>query len=232
MKRLLLFDIDGTLLSTAGAARRAFNRALIEVYGTVGPLVDHPFNGKTDPQIARELMRAAELPDAKIDAGLPELWEHYLSGLATEMQATEYRTHVYPGVRELLEALSRRNDVVLALLTGNIPRGAQLKLGSADLGGYFAFGAFGSDCEERTGLPQVAVDRGREKTGKTFLGKDVVVIGDTPSDVRCGEALGVFTVAVATGGHSREELAAAGADVVFDDLSDTAAVLRVLVPGA
>lgn len=232
MKRLLLFDIDGTILSTEGAARRAFNRALVEVYGTVGPLIDHPFNGKTDPQIARELMRAAELPDTEIDAGLPELWEHYLTGLEKEMQATEYRTRVYPGVRELLETLSRRTDVILALLTGNVSRGAQLKLASAGLSHYFAFGAFGSDCEQRNGLPQVAVDRARQSTGKTFVGKDVVVIGDTPSDVRCGEALGVFTVGVATGGHTCEELAAVGADVVFDDLSDTEAVLRVLVPGA
>lgn len=232
MKKLLLFDIDGTLLSTEGAARRAFERGLHAVYGTTGPIDDHPFDGKTDPQIARELLRLAGMSDAEIDNGLPALWDAYLGGLAEEMRATEYRTRVYPGVRALLDALQEQADVVLALLTGNVSRGAELKLSSAGLHEYFDFGAFGSDAEQRTGLPQIAVDRARQATGREFAGKDVVVIGDTPHDIRCGEALGVFTVGVATGRHSREDLLAVGADVAFDDLSDTDAVLRVLLPSA
>lgn len=230
MKRLLLFDIDGTLLSTNGAARRAFHRALLEVFGTAGPIDDHPFDGKTDPQIARELMRGAGLPDAQIDAKLPELFQHYLADLEQEIHKPDYQTTVYPGVRELLAELAQQPAVVLALLTGNVARGADLKLGSAGLRDYFAFGAFGSDCEDRSGLPQVAVDRARELLGRDFDGHNVVVIGDTPSDVRCGESLGVFTVAVATGRHDRAVLEAEGADVVFDDLSDTPAVLRALLP--
>lgn len=232
MKRLLLFDIDGTLLSTRGAARDAFHRALIDVYGTAGPIDGHPFNGKTDPQIARELMRAAGLADDVIDAGLPRLWDAYLAGLADELAATEHRTHVYPGVRELLAALAARDDVVLALLTGNIARGAQAKLGSAGLEHFFEFGAFGSDCEARTGLPPVAVERARAAIGREFRGTEIVVIGDTPHDIRCGEALGVYTVGVATGGHACEELLAVGADAAFEDFADTAAVLRVLLPDA
>lgn len=232
MKRLLLFDIDGTLISTEGAARRAFMRALRDVYGTAGPIDNHPFNGKTDPQIARELLSAAGLAHDVIDARLTVLWDAYLGGLEQEMQAADYRTRVYPGVRELLAELHRMDDVVLALLTGNVSRGADLKLGSAGLRHYFAFGAFGSDCEQRNGLPQVAVERARQATGRSFTGADVVVIGDTPHDVTCGAELGVFTVAVTTGGHSREELLEVGADVVFADFSDTAAVLRALVPEA
>ncbi|MGQ0560300.1 MAG: HAD family hydrolase [Gemmatimonadota bacterium] len=232
MNRLLLFDIDGTLLSTEGAARRAFHRALIQVYGTAGPIDYHPFNGKTDPQIARELMALAGFDAARVDVGLPTLWAAYLSGLEHELHATEYRTRVYPGVRELLSALSRREEVILALLTGNLARGAELKLASAGLRDYFAFGAFGSDCEQRPGLPRVALQRALEVTGRRFSGRDIVVIGDTPHDILCGEALGVFTVGVTTGGHGREELVAVGADVVFDDFGDTEAVLRVLLPNA
>ena len=232
MHRLLLFDIDGTLLSTEGAARRAFHRALNQVYGTTGPIENHSFAGKTDPQIARELLSAAGLSHDEITAGLATLWDAYVAGLEQELNATDYRIRVYPGVRELLAELSAVDDVLLGLLTGNVARGADLKLGAAGLREYFAFGAFGSDCEDRPGLPQVAVDRAREATGRSFAGADVVVIGDTPYDITCGESLGVFTVGVATGQHGAEELMQAGADVVFQDFSDTAAVLRVLLPEA
>jgi phosphoglycolate phosphatase-like HAD superfamily hydrolase len=232
MKRLLLFDIDGTLLSTEGAARRAFHRALIDVYGTAGPIDTHSFGGKTDPQIARELLREGGMSDERIDADLPGFLNTYLAELDLEMRATEYRTAVYPGVRELLVALSGEAAVVMALLTGNVEGGADLKLSSAGLREYFTFGVFGSDCEQRSGLPPIAVERARTKTGRTFSGTDIVVIGDTPNDIRCGEALGVYTVGVATGGHGREELEAEGADVVFDNFADTATVLRVLLPEA
>ena len=232
MKRLLLFDIDGTLLSTEGAARRAFHRALLEVYGTAGPIDTHSFGGKTDPQIARELLEADGMPEDEIYARLPVFWHAYLDGLEEEMRATEYRTSVYPGVRDLLNALVRQETVVMALLTGNVERGAHLKLSSAGLRDYFSFGVFGSDCEQRTGLPPIAVERARGVTGRTFAGTDIVVIGDTPNDIRCGESLGVYTVGVATGGHGRAELEAEGADVVFDDFTDTASVLRVLLPSA
>jgi phosphoglycolate phosphatase-like HAD superfamily hydrolase len=230
MKRLLLFDIDGTLLSTEGAARRAFERALNDVYGTAGPIAHHSFDGKTDPQIARELLGAAGLRASEIDRGLSALWHAYLAELSTEMSAADYQTRVYPGVPELLSALARESDVVLGLLTGNVARGADLKLASAGLRAYFSFGAFGSDCEQRTDLPQVALDRAQQVTGRSFAGRDVVIIGDTPADIRCGEALGVFTVGVTTGRHQRGELVAEGADVVFEDFADTRAVLRALLP--
>jgi phosphoglycolate phosphatase-like HAD superfamily hydrolase len=165
-------------------------------------------------------------------SGLPALFDAYLAGLARELAATDHRTRVYPGVRELLDALAARDDVVLALLTGNIARGAQAKLASAGLDHYFAFGAFGSDAEHRPGLPPVAVERALAATGRAFRGSEIVVIGDTPHDIRCGEALGVFTVGVATGGHECAELLSVGADAAFDDFSDTDAVLRVLLPDA
>jgi phosphoglycolate phosphatase len=228
MKRLILFDIDGTLLSTNGAARRAFESALLAVYGTAGPIDAHPFDGKTDPQIARELLGAAGFADADIDAELPLLFERYLAGMVEEMARPEHRTTVYPGVPEVLAALATRGDVLLGLVTGNIAEGAALKLRSAGLDQYFDFGAYGSDSERRDALPAVAVQRALARSGQSFSGKDIVVIGDTPSDVRCGQSLGVFAVGVCTGSHSRERLLEEGADVVLDDLSDTRRVLDIL----
>lgn len=230
MKRLILFDIDGTLLSTNGAAKRAFHRALLEVYGAAGPIATHPFDGKTDPQIARELLREAGLTDGQIDRGLDDLWRCYLRGLAVEFTSPGHLTTVMPGVPEILDALGEHRDhVVVALLTGNIERGAQLKLGSADLDGHFLFGAYGSDAERRDALPAIAVRRALEHTGREFRGKDVVVIGDTPFDITCGRSLGVCAVGVTTGRHDRDSLEAAGADHVLADLADTGAVLDLLL---
>jgi phosphoglycolate phosphatase len=229
MKRLVLFDIDGTLLTARSAPRRAFTRAMLEVYGTTGPIAKHRFDGKTDPQIARELLRLAGMEDSAIDARLSMLWDRYLSELARELALPGHETHVFPGVRTVLDALHATNDAVLGLLTGNIRRGAELKLQSAGIDHEFPVGAFGSDCERRDGLPPVAVQRALDAVGVTFSRRDVVIIGDTPSDVTCGQALGVRAIAVATGSYGPAELEAAGAEAVFDNLSNTAAVLDAIM---
>ena len=225
MKRLVLFDIDGTLLTTDGAPRRAFHRAMLEVYGTAGPIATHRFDGKTDPQIARELLELAGIPSSSIDRGLSPLWVAYLRELSNEFAHPGHRTTVLPGIFALLDALEPHADVVLGLLTGNIERGAALKLESAGIRTPFRVGAFGSDHERRDHLPPVAVDRARDLTGRTFERRDIVIIGDTPSDVTCGRALGVRAIGVATGRHDARELREAGADSVFIDLTNTAAVM-------
>jgi phosphoglycolate phosphatase len=229
MKRLVLFDIDGTLLSADGAPRRAFTQAMLEVYGTTGPIATHRFDGKTDPQIARELLTLAGLDDAVIDEGLPALWSAYLRDLAREFAHPEHRTHVYPGVRDLLDSLDRHEDVLLGLLTGNIRPGAELKLESAHILNEFRVGAFGSDCERRDGLPPVAVERALDASGVTFARRGIVIIGDTPSDVTCGAALGVRAIGVGTGRHSAAELEAAGAEVAFADLVEVPRVLDAIL---
>jgi len=230
MRRLILFDVDGTLLSARGAPRRAFERAMLEVYQRTGPIATHRFDGKTDPQIARELLELDGLGATAIDAGLPALWRTYLRALSAELETPGHETHVYPGVHALLQELERRGrDAVLGLLTGNIRQGALLKLASARIATRFRLGAFGCDCERRDGLPPIAVARALAETGVRFDGESIVIVGDTPHDVSCGAALGVRAIAVATGRHERPDLEAAGASVVFDDFRDTAAVLDAVL---
>lgn len=230
MKRLVLFDIDGTLLSARGVPRVAFGGALEEVFGTAGPIDDHKFDGKTDPQIARELLRLAGRTDAEIDQGLPALWDLYLRKLRVTLAEAGPRIVVYPGVRELLDNLEQRpEEAVLGLLTGNIEEGARLKLQHAGISTVFRVGAYGSDHERRDRLPALAVHRARELTGVHFRARDVVIIGDTPADMTCGRSLAVRALGVLTGRYDQAALEAAGADRVFPDLSATAEVLAAIL---
>ena len=226
MRRLLLFDIDGTLVS-GGPAKGAFHAALLETFATAGPIEVHDFSGKTDPQIARELLVGTGLGSAEIDRGLPRLFERYLLELETRLPGDPMQ--VLPGVEALLDGLAAGGDAALALVTGNVAGGARLKLESAGLHHHFVMGAYGSDSEERNELPGVALLRAVEAFGRRFHPEEVLVIGDTPRDVACGRAHGVRTLAVATGRFGREELAAAGADHVVEDLADTDAVVELLM---
>lgn len=227
--KLILFDIDGTLLWTDGAGRRAIHTALIEVFGTTGPS-DYWFDGKTDRQIVRDLMRLEGHGDPDIDARMDALFARYSARLREELRDPAHPPVLLPGVMPLLDALEVRDDVVLGLLTGNIAEGAEAKLGAVGIDpARFRICAFGSDRELRPDLPAVALERAQSVLGAAVPPDAAVVIGDTPADIDCGRQAGTRTVAVATGRYSIEELTAHRADVVFRDLSDTAAVLRVLV---
>jgi len=226
VKHLLLFDIDGTLVR-GGPAKDAFEWALASVFGTAGPIQGHDFSGKTDPQIARELLDAAGFGPEAIEAGFPALWEAYLDGLRENLAGRPMT--VIPGVAEVLEHLGGMDDVALGLLTGNIIEGARLKLGSVGLMGYFPIGGFGSDSEIREDLPAVAIRRASRNWGVAFHPRSVVVIGDTPRDVACGKHEGTRTVAVATGRFDEESLARAGADRVLPDMTDLTQTVYALV---
>jgi len=226
MKRLILFDVDGTLLS-GGPAKEAFQEALLEVFGTAGPIGEWEFSGKTDPQIARELLEAAGLDASRIDQGFPELWGRYLGKL--EARLPENPTRILGGVAELLHELEGRSDVGLGLVTGNLARGAVLKLSAAGIGTLFPVGGFGSDHEVRNELPGIALRRARDHWGLPVRPGEAVVVGDTPRDVECGHHHGTRTVAVATGRFGVEALAATGADEVLEDLSDGDRVLAALL---
>ena len=223
--RLLLFDIDGTLVR-GSPAKAAFGHALASVFGTAGPIAGHDFAGKTDPEIARELLEAAGVASGEIEAGLPRLWDRYLAELARLIPAAP--AEALPGVDELIPALAARDDVALGLVTGNVEGGARLKLASAGLWEHFPVGAYGSDHSARNELPGVACRRATAHWGRPFGGSDAVVIGDTPRDVACGRAARAATVAVATGRFSMAELKAAAPDRLlpgFEDVDLAAAAL-------
>lgn len=226
MKRLLLFDIDGTLI-WGGPAKEAFHLAMVETFGSAGDIERFSFAGRTDPEIARGLMRGTGMPDAEIEAGFEPLWERYLGHLEAKLPA--HPVDVLPGVPALLEALSNEDGIGMGLLTGNILRGARLKLGSAGLLDHFHMGSYGSDHEIRDELPAIALSRATEMWGVDFDPEHVVVVGDTPRDVACGKREGLRTVAVATGHFDTEALRATGADHVVEDFTDTDATVSLLV---
>lgn len=229
MQKLLLFDIDGTLLSTDGAAGRAFESALIDVYGTAGPIGEVSFAGKTDPQIAYELLAGAGIPRSTVKAMLPDLWGRYLEHLDDELVSSVVR--VFPGVAECLNHIETQSDrVMLGLLTGNIERGAQRKLDASSLGfSRFRVGAFGSDSENRNELPAIGAARAEAINKVRYERQAVVVVGDTPADITCGEAFGARTVAVATGVFSRRQLEECRPDFLFDSFEDTASVCDAMM---
>lgn len=225
--RLVLFDIDGTILRSNGAGRRAMVAALREVFGATGP-EDHRYDGKTDPQIVREVMRLEGHHDAHIDERMDALMTLYLARLQRELVQAD--TFVYPGVRELLEALEARDDTILGLLTGNLREGAYAKLRAAGIDpGRFRVGAFGSDHEHRPELPALALQRAQVELDMELEGDHLVVIGDTPADIECGRALGVRAIGVATGSYTVDELLEYGPHAVFETLADTQRVMRAIV---
>lgn len=227
--RLVLFDIDGTLLWSDGAGRRAIHRALIEIFGDTGP-ADHRFDGKTDPQIVRELMRFVGHDDTHIDERMDELFTRYVVCLREELKDPSHHAAPLPGVIALLDALSRRSDVALGLLTGNLVDGARAKLEAVGIDPeLFVVGAFGTDHELRPELPAIAQRRARELLGIDIPGSHVIIIGDTPADVECGRDIGARAIGVATGRYSLDELAACGAAASFENLCDTEAVVRAIL---
>jgi phosphoglycolate phosphatase-like HAD superfamily hydrolase len=226
MKRLLLFDIDGTLV-WGGPAKKAFELAMELVFGTAGSIDGHDFSGKTDCQIARELLRAEGVGDGEIDAGFRRLWQEYLGEL--EPRLAEMPMTVLPGVRSLLEHLEEIDGVAMGLLTGNIAEGARLKLESVGLMDYFLVGGYGSDSEVREDLTAVAMRRAARVWRTDFPAPSVVVVGDTPRDVACGKHGGTRTVAVATGRFDAERLAATSPDRVLEDFGDLAEAVQALL---
>jgi phosphoglycolate phosphatase-like HAD superfamily hydrolase len=226
MDQLVLFDIDGTL-TRGGPAKSAYALAMEQVFGTAGRIETHDFSGKTDPQIARELLLDVGWDDSEIDNGLPALWVAYLRELRRRLRETPMT--VLPGVRALLEDLHAREGIALGLLTGNIVDGARLKLGSVGLMDYFEIGGYGSDSEVREDLTAIAIGRASRNWGVDFAPEAVVVIGDTPRDVACGKHGGTRTVAVATGRFDTEALAATEPDQVLPDFGDLPGTLGAIL---
>jgi phosphoglycolate phosphatase-like HAD superfamily hydrolase len=231
--KLVLFDIDGTLLWTDGAGRRAVHRALLAEAGGAGAIAGYRFDGRTDPEIVRDLLVSAGHPEADSAERVAAVCRRYLEFLGEELAQAGAAARLLPGVGALLAALEPHEAAgraLVGLVTGNLRPGAELKLRAAGVDpARFIVGAYGSDSGRRAELPAIAAQRAARHTGRPIPGPDVVIVGDTPQDVACGRPLGARTVAVATGAYSVAALAAAGATHVFESLSETAAVLDVLL---
>jgi phosphoglycolate phosphatase len=254
-KRLALFDIDCTLIDAHGAGGRAIMRAIREVYGVEGELGGYSFHGRTDPgiirdlaelwgaadpgtvvgryegetqpQVVHELAERLGTPAEALDAGVERCIARYVELLQGEVAGGFIE--VLPGVEALVRALAADGRVTLGLLTGNVAAGARIKLEPTGLWPLFVVAASGSDSGSRPDLPAVAVARAEELTGHRFAGKEIVVIGDTPADIECGASLGVKAVAVATGRHAMEELAAHHPDHLFADFGDWRAAFAAIL---
>jgi phosphoglycolate phosphatase-like HAD superfamily hydrolase len=228
--RLLLFDIDGTLIRSQQAGRMALTSALEELFGTAGPIDDYRMDGKTDPRIITDLLTAAGIGPPEIEEKLPVIYD-----VMTEKARSIFpKRGILPcaGVTDLLAALNRRDDVVLGLLTGNIEATAPLKLAAAGIyPGQFLTGAYGSDAVDRNRLPAIAMRRANQLTDHEFAGDNTVVIGDTPADILCARAGRAVAVAVASGWHSAGTLAEYQPDHLFENLTDTSAILEELLDG-
>ncbi len=228
--KLVLFDIDGTILLTAGAGRRAIVAAISEEVGDSSALHDVRFDGKTDPQIVAELLEAAGVRGPHQAGRVKALCARYVELLERELQRPTSRTTLMPGVLPLFDRLEGEKSVVLGLLTGNLSDGAALKLRSAGLDPTrFRVGAYGSDAAHRPDLPPIAARRAEAHFGRVPTGSEVVIIGDTPADITCGECIAARAVAVATGAYSVSDLEACGPHAVFENLSDTDRVLAAIL---
>ena len=225
-KRLYLFDIDGTLITSGGAGETSFREAVAEVCGGVAPLEGVNFAGNTDTGIAREVLIAAGKEPSQ--ENIMALLDAYLGRLSDRMH--QHQGKLLPGIIPLLNHLKERDNCRLALLTGNLAAGAEVKLTHYGVWHYFAFGAYADDHHVRNELGPVAMARALEDHGEEFTPDQIYVIGDTPRDIECGKAFGALTVAVATGKYSREELASHTPDFLFDDFSDADAVLAAIAP--
>ena len=226
IRKLLLFDLDWTLIYTGGAGVRALNHAFEKLFGIPEAMKTVSPDGKTDPAICREMIHVLLRRDPQ-EGEIEKLCRGYLDQLAIEVsRGSGYR--ILPGIPELLHALSGHRDILMGLGTGNLEEGARIKLARADLMKYFPFGGYGSDSEDRPAVLRTAVERGEKLARRSFSPREVVVVGDNKRDIQAGQAIGAITVAVASGPMTYDELAQSLPDHLFSDLSETTSVLKAL----
>jgi phosphoglycolate phosphatase len=231
-RRLILWDIDGTLVQAGEVGRDIFTEAFQAVVGRAPDQVAAralAMAGRTDTEIALEFLAAHDIAEGA--AHLPAFSEALVTALAAKAAVIRERGRALPGAMEALAALERTDGVVQSLLTGNVRPNALLKLASFGLDGYLDFdvGGFGSDHHHRPSLVEVARARAERKYGTAFAGTATVLVGDTPLDVAAGRAGGARVVAVATGPFRVEELEATDADAVLPGLGDTGAALAAIL---
>jgi phosphoglycolate phosphatase-like HAD superfamily hydrolase len=223
-QRLLLFDIDGTLVLTRGAGRASTQAAMLEVFGTVGALDSYNFDGKTDWLIVTDLLTAEGFTSAEVAARLPAYQQAMRRHL--ERVIGTFNVEACRGALEAVRVLRRHNHLLMGLVTGNVAATAPIKLRAAGFDpAWFPVGAYGSEAISRDDLPPLALERAMRHWNCALLPQQVVVIGDTATDVACARALGAVAVAVRTGFASEEELRASQPDYLLDDLKQLAHLL-------
>ncbi|MCY3867375.1 MAG: HAD family hydrolase [Chloroflexi bacterium] len=216
--KLVLFDIDGTLLISRGIGREAKRQAMLECFGMTGDLDNHVFGGKTDWRIVAELLAPYGISSADVGRAMPA----YETVMARHMRAirSRYQAEAIPDALELVGALRMRDSALVGLVTGNTSKTAAIKLEMAGFDpNWFPIGAFGNESAERDDLARLALQRARDLAGCAIKGGDVVVIGDTPDDVQAARAIDAIAVAVCTGYVTRDQLLAADPDFLLADLS-------------
>ena len=223
--RILLFDIDGTLLSTGGAGQIAMEQALAAEFDVPMPMDNIPTAGRTDRGIENDVFSRYGIEIS--DANRQRFMEGYLQRLPDCLSQLD--GGLLPGVPQLLQSLSQRSDVYLSLLTGNYQRGAWTKLKYFGIDGFFTEGAFGDLHADRDDLARVAMDLMSERMQRVVAGSEIIVIGDTPADIRCARAIGATVVAVATGIYSAEQLQERQPDLLLTDFRDTERVVSGLL---
>lgn len=222
--KLLLWDIDGTLICNGAAGERALVRVMKEVFQIETTLEPFDYRGRTDRRIAQMMLEYFKLPHD--ETAVHDFVEHYLRLLQQELPTGDGGTH--PGILEILEEVKKRHDLCQGLLTGNMVRGAELKLSHYDVWNYFEFGAFANDSMYRNDLGPFAVKRAQEKYSKVFSSENIFVIGDTPHDIECGKVIGAKTIAVATGSFSVEELKKHQPTAVFENFQHPRAFFDII----
>ena len=216
--KLVLFDIDGTLVDCGGQARNAFADALQHVMGTTGGLSHYDFSGKLDPRIVTDLLTGMGLSREAALQKMPDVRAEYLHRLERDLHVEKMR--LLPGISDILDTLMARDDVALGLLTGNWEPGGRIKIGRYDLNRYFPFGSFGDDGFDRNELPPIAIERAATLHGRNFSAEDTIIVGDSILDVACARAHGIRCLAVATGKTSMDDLAATKPEWLEEDLSE------------
>jgi len=225
--KAVLFDIDGTILNCNSAGRAALVKATLDVFGTIGKMDKIDFQGKTDPSILKESLSIMGFSAEDIENKSDFLKEKYFFYLREKIKTHE--VIVFPGIKEILNSLSEREDIILGLLTGNFTESAKIKLDSHDLNKYFKFGAYGDDAPVRNLLPGIAQKKITEQFDILIDFKDTIIIGDTIYDVRCAKYSGAVSIAVGTGWGDSEALKNENPDFYFDNLENINEFMKIIL---
>ncbi|MEM9953418.1 MAG: HAD hydrolase-like protein [Chloroflexota bacterium] len=218
IRKLLLFDIDGTLLHSKGASREAKALAMEEVFGTAGNVRTHSFGGKTDWQILREVLEPHGVTALQIGQKMPTFERIFANNMARIIG--NFDVQALAGSKDLLAYLNQRDDIMLGIVTGNTSLTAPIKLKAAGFDpAMFVIGAYGSEADDRDELPKLALDRAIAKARQEIAPADVMIIGDTVNDVACARALGAQVVTVFTGFEDKQKLIDSKPDIMLDDLT-------------